>query len=72
MNWLDEELNKRRLVERSKESESTGRVHKWHVKVSIDGTIMQTAIFAENVTRAKKIAKKLFGQRNIKAPPVKQ
>lgn len=71
MSWLDEELSKHRLTERGKESESTGRVYKFTVKVSIDGTLMQTAVFAENISRAKKIANKLYGSNNVKSQPVK-
>lgn len=72
MSWIDDEIEKRRLDERGKQSETTGRVHKFEVKVSLDGTTMMTVIFAENIARAKKIAAKLYGQRNIKSQPVKK
>ena len=70
--WIDGELEKHRLDERPKESSSTGTVHKFVVKVSIGGTLMQTAVFAENVSRAKKIANKMFGASNVKTIPVKK
>ncbi len=70
--WIDGELEKHRLDEKPKESASTGIVHKFVVKVSIGGTLMQTAVFAENVSRAKKIANKLFGASNVKTIPVKK
>jgi 6-pyruvoyl-tetrahydropterin synthase len=70
--WLDDKLQKHRLDEKPKESSSTGSVHKFVVKVSIGGTLMQTAVFAENVSRAKKIANKMFGASNVKTIPVKK
>ncbi len=70
--WLDDKLQKHRLDEKPKESSSTGTVHKFVVKVSIGGTLMQTAVFAENVSRAKKIANKMFGASNVKTIPAKR
>lgn len=72
MNWILEELSKRRLDERPKESESTGTVHKFEVKISLDGTLMKSAVFAENLSRATTIAEKIFGKKNIKSRPVKK
>ena len=70
--WIADEIEKQRLDEKPKESASTGSVHKFVVKVNIGGTLMQTAVFAENVSRAKKIANKLFGASNVKTIPVKK
>ena len=70
--WIHDEVEKHRLDEKPKESESTGRVHRFMVKVSLDGTLMQTAVFAENIGRARSIAKKLFGANSVRSQPVKK
>jgi len=72
MNWIVDELKKYQLDEKAKESETTGTVHKFEVKVSLDGTLMKTAVFAENLSRATKIAEKLYGKKNVKSRPVKK
>jgi hypothetical protein len=70
MSWIDDELSKRRLDE--KKSSNIGTVKRFVARVRVDGTLMSTAVFAENQRRARTIAKKLFGDDNVRGMPVEK
>jgi hypothetical protein len=71
MSWIDDELETRRVDEKTKDS-STGTAVLFKVTVSLDGTLMQTAVYAENARRAKIIAEKMFGKGKTRGLPVKK
>jgi len=71
MTWIDDELKTRRVDEKKSESTS-GTAHRYRVRVSVDGTLMVTAVYAENARRAKTIAEKLFGKGKVRGLPVKK
>ncbi len=71
MSWVDDELSKRRLDEK-KSSSNIGTVKRFVARVRVDGTLMSTAIFAENQRRAKTIAEKLYGKGNVRGLPVEK
>jgi len=71
MSWIDDELGTRRVDEKKSDS-SIGTAHLYKVRVSVKGTLMMTAVYAENVRRAKTIAEKLFGKGNIRGLPTKK
>lgn len=71
MNWIDEELSNRRLDEKEKDS-SGGTAKKFTMRVRLNGTLMTTAVFAENQRRAKTIGEKLFGKGNVRGLPVRK
>jgi hypothetical protein len=71
MSWIDDELANHRFDEKKKDS-SSGTAHLYRVRVSVKGTLMVSAVYAENVRRAKSIAEELFGKGNIRGLPVKQ
>ena len=66
MDWLVDELEKR-LDEKA----DTGSLHQFVVRVRIDGTTMKTAVWAENKSRAKKLANHQFGAANVISEPTK-
>ena len=71
MNWVQQELHARRLDEKKKDSDSSiGTVKRFIVRVSIKGTIMKTAVFAENFRRARTLAEELYGKGSVKTQPV--
>jgi hypothetical protein len=71
MNWIKNEIDSRRLTEKKKDTEKSGTVSRYVVRVSVNGVTMKTAVFAENFKRARSIAEKLFGKGNVKTQPVK-
>ena len=71
MNWIEDELKTRRVDEKKKDS-SSGTAHLHRVRVSVNGTLMVTAVYAENARRAKTIAEKLFGKGTVRGLPVKE
>lgn len=70
MTWIDDELASRRMDEKKKDS-SIGSASLYKVRVSINGTLMHTGVYAENPRRAKTIAEELFGKGKIRGLPVK-
>ncbi len=52
-------------------NEASGKAKKWNVRVKVGGEAMWTAVYAETVDRASKIAKKLFGKNNVIGRPSK-
>ena len=71
MNWVQKELAARRLDEKSAKT-TTGTVKRFVARVRVDGTLMSTAVFAENARRARTIAEKLFGKNNVRGLPVEK
>jgi len=71
MNWIEDELDSRRVDEKKKRS-STGTAYLYKVRVNVNGTLMLTAVYAENQRRAKSIAEELFGKGKIRGLPVKK
>lgn len=71
MSWIDDELANHRFDEKKKDT-SVGTASLYRVRVSIKGTLMVSAVYAENPRRAKIIAEELFGKGNIRGLPVKQ
>ena len=53
-------MNTDDLKRRAGITEDKGSIAKYNVKVKIDGTVMWTCVFAENVERARKIANHLY------------
>ncbi len=43
-------------------TESKGSLHRYDVKVGVDGINMWTSVYAESPSYATKIAKKMFGK----------
>lgn len=72
MNWIEDELATRRVDEKQKTKSSAGTAHLYKVRVSIKGTMMITAVYAENVRRAKTIAEELFGKGKVRGLPVRK
>lgn len=72
MNWVQEELSKRKLEEKKKSDSSIGTAKKFEARVRVDGVMMKTAVYAENQRRAKTIAEKLFGRGNVRGLPVQK
>ena len=70
MSWIDDALAARRLDEKKKDS-SIGTAHLYKIRVRVHGTLMVSAVYAENARRAKTIAEELFGKGNIRGLPVK-
>ena len=70
MSWLDDELETRRVDEKKKDS-SIGSAKLFKVRISVKGTLMVSAVYAENARRAKTIAEELFGKGNVRGLPVK-
>jgi hypothetical protein len=50
---------------------SVGRIYRYEVKVKIDSVILTTVVHAENIDRAWKIAKKLYGNNNVISKPTR-
>jgi len=71
MSWIDHELAIRRMDEEKKDS-SIGTASLYRIRVSVKGTLMVSAVYAENPRRAKTIAEKLFGKGNLRGLPVKK
>jgi hypothetical protein len=71
MSWVDDELAIHRVDEKKKDSNSIGSASLYKVRVEVDGTLMITAVYAENARRAKTIAETLFGKGKIRGLPVK-
>lgn len=71
MSWIDDELENRRVDEKKKDS-SIGTASLYRIRVSVKGTLMVSAVYAENPRRAKTIAEELFGKGNLRGLPVKQ
>lgn len=71
MSWIDDELENRRVDEKNKGS-STGSASRYQVRVRVKGTLMVSAVYAENARRAKMIGEELFGKGNIRGLPVKK
>jgi transposase len=69
MTWIDDELEFRRIDEKKKDS-SIGTAKLFRIRVRVGGTLMVSAVYAENPRRAKKIAEELFGKGNIRGLPV--
>ena len=69
-NWVDGILDKVRLEEKDSK-EPTGPVNKYEVRVTVEGTVLLTYVYAENVERARRVARKLFGKTSLKSPPKK-
>ena len=70
MSWIDDELGTRRVDEKKKDS-SIGSASLYKVRVEVNGTLMLTAVYAENARRAKIIAEKLFGKGKTRGLPTK-
>ncbi len=70
MTWIDDELDSLRMDEKKKDS-SIGTAKLFRIRVRLKGTLMVSAIYAENPRRAKIIAEELFGKGNIRGLPVK-
>ena len=71
MNWVQEELAKRKLDEKKSDS-SIGTAKKFELRVRVGGVMMKSAVYAENPRRAKTIAEKLFGKGNVRGLPVQK
>ena len=70
MTWIDDELDSRRMDEKKKDS-SIGTAKLFRIRVRVKGTLMVSAVYAENARRAKTIAEELFGKGNLRGLPVK-
>ena len=70
MSWVDDKLAAHRVDEKKKDS-SIGSASLYKVRVEVNGTLMLTAVYAENARRAKIIAEKLFGKGNTRGLPTK-
>lgn len=71
MSWIDDELANRRVDEKTKSS-STGSASRYQIRIRVKGTLMVSAVYAENPRRAKTIAEELFGKGNVRGLPVKK
>ena len=71
MSWIDDELATRRVDEKKKSDSSIGTAKLYKIRVRVHGTLMVSAVYAENPRRAKTIAEKLFGKGNIRGLPTK-
>ncbi len=70
MTWIDDELDFHRMDEKKKDS-SIGTAHLFRIRVRVKGTLMVSAVYAENARRAKIIAEEVFGKGNIRGLPIK-
>ena len=67
-NWISKALDEFMLGE-AKNKEATGNIYKYEIRVSVEGTVLLTYVHAENVDRARRLARKLYGKDSLKSPP---